>query len=426
MRRIGQRLALIWVLFLTAFASAQAYEESGFREPRQYVGGGAFVFNPDKQREIDGGWGTRANAGYRSSSGLWFELTGFGLKGDRTYADGQDSALGLGGDMLLPLASDGIKPFALVGGGYYAQKINGSSEGSGYVDAGLGLLFPLTSGLDLRTEARYVAVLNDAGAAEPGSDPLYDLQFGLALQATIGSPVAIDADGDGLVDPYDLCPGTSANVAIDERGCPSDIDRDRVADYLDRCPATPAGTPVDTAGCPFDSDGDGVSDSFDRCPDTAAGLAVDRAGCATDADGDGIADMLDRCPATPAGVSVDTYGCVVEKRATTFELIHFTYAQSKLTKEAKALLVAAAESIQNDPKMRVEIAGYNDPVETADAEADLSLKRANAVRSFLVEQGVAQGRLTIRGYGTASPIASNKTEQGRAQNRRVEIRVLKR
>jgi hypothetical protein len=121
--------------------------------------------------------------------------------------------------------------------------------------------------------------------------------------------IAGDADGDGITDNVDLCPGTPAGEPVDANGCSAsqlDSDGDGVTDNVDLCPGTPVGEPVDANGCSasqLDSDSDGVTDNIDLCPGTPAGEAVDANGCSAsqrDTDGDGVTDNVDLCPFTPA------------------------------------------------------------------------------------------------------------------------------
>ncbi|HEX5316565.1 MAG TPA: OmpA family protein, partial [Candidatus Kapabacteria bacterium] len=83
----------------------------------------------------------------------------------------------------------------------------------------------------------------------------------------------------------------------------------------------------------------------------------------------------------------------------------------------------AVELMKAVPAMKVEIAGYSDTIGTLSHNLDLSLRRANAVRDFLIQHGIDPNRITAHGYGPASPIATNVTDEGRAENRRVEFVV---
>jgi len=74
--------------------------------------------------------------------------------------------------------------------------------------------------------------------------------------------------------------------------------------------------------------------------------------------------------------------------------------------------------------MRIELGGHTDDVGAAAANKTLSQNRADAVSTFLIEKGIPEERLTTKGYGTEKPLASNDSEEGRAQNRRTEFTVL--
>ncbi len=127
-----------------------------------------------------------------------------------------------------------------------------------------------------------------------------------------GRGCPLDADGDGVFDGLDQCPDTPQGAFVDANGCPSDTDADGVFDGVDVCPNTPAGAVVDTNGCPLDSDEDGVFDGIDQCPNTPRGATVDPNGCPSDSDGDGVFDGIDQCPNTPPGSTVDERGCPVD------------------------------------------------------------------------------------------------------------------
>ncbi|MGE0354894.1 MAG: OmpA family protein [Gemmatimonadales bacterium] len=247
-----------------------------------------------------------------------------------------------------------------------------------------------------------------------------------------GCPLPKDSDGDGVTDNIDACPGTPAGERVDARGCPlpRDADGDGVIDANDACPNTPAGTRVDARGCPLDSDRDGVSDAADACPGTPAGDQVDARGCSLpkDSDGDGVMDPDDRCPNTPRGTQVDGRGCPVlfAENTTTLVLegVNFEFNKAVLTAEAKTVLDRVAESLNGNPEVRVEVAGYTDSRGSRAYNLRLSQERAEAVRAYLIEQGVAAERLTARGYGPDDPVAPNTTDEGRGQNRRVELHRL--
>lgn len=239
-----------------------------------------------------------------------------------------------------------------------------------------------------------------------------------------------DADADGVYDGIDQCPMTPAGARVDARGCPSDSDADGVPDGPDQCPNTPAGATVDATGCPTDSDRDGVFDGLDRCPGTPAGTEVDSSGCqrASDRDGDGVDDSKDRCPGTAAGTRVDAAGCPIlftpERTPVVLRGVTFETGRSALRPDSYTVLDIVAASLIANPDIRIEIAGHTDSTGSAATNMRLSQARADAVRAYLASNGVAPDRMVARGYGPAEPIAPNTTADGRAQNRRVELRQI--
>lgn len=243
----------------------------------------------------------------------------------------------------------------------------------------------------------------------------------------------LDSDGDGVPDYKDHCPGTprEAQGYVDENGCPIDSDMDGVPDYKDLCPNTPRAAYgfVDATGCPIDSDGDGVPDYLDECPDTpeAARGFVDQKGCLLDTDGDEVPDYLDECP-TVAGPKYNK-GCPeIQKEVKTLlqkamQGIQFENGKATIKKQSFALLNQIAVQFIANPTFRVEVQGHTDNVGNATFNKELSEKRAQAVRTFLVNAGVNPDQLTAKGYGDEMPIADNNTKAGRAKNRRVEFVV---
>ena len=81
--------------------------------------------------------------------------------------------------------------------------------------------------------------------------------------------------------------------------------------------------------------------------------------------------------------------------------------------------------LKKNPNLKIEIQGHTDNIGSAKYNQILSAKRAKAVMEYLVKKGVDPSRLTYAGYGFSMPIASNKTAEGRAQNRRVELHIIK-
>lgn len=155
-----------------------------------------------------------------------------------------------------------------------------------------------------------------------------------------------------------------------------------------------------------------------------------------DSDGDGVPDSADLCPDTPAGTQVDEKGCPVAKEigdaeapaAMLNETVYFAFDKSELSSEARAKLdaVAAAIAEAGDAVLSIKLAGHTDEIGTEAYNQALSERRAGAVRDYLKAKGIAADLLTLTAYGETRPAASNGTEEGRSQNRRVNVEATKR
>lgn len=142
-----------------------------------------------------------------------------------------------------------------------------------------------------------------------------------------------------------------------------------------------------------------------------------------DSDGDGILDSGDACPATPSATKVDSTGCQLQE-VISLDGVTFATSSSKLIGDSSVILDQVAETLKRYPALRVEVAGYTDNKGPAGYNKKLSGQRANSVRNYLIMQGVAEGMLTAKGYGEDHPITDNNTAAGRAENRRVELRMV--
>jgi len=279
------------------------------------------------------------------------------------------------------------------------------------------------------------ADINQPSAFEDENSTLASLGIGLAQLTMKGGP-RVELRGERLLSGdnrtnYQLVLGWSLGLRAKSAEAPRDSDGDGVYDDLDRCPDTPRGTTVDANGCPVDSDGDGVHDGIDRCPGTPKGALVDAKGCPMDSDGDGVYDGLDKCPGTPAGTKVDASGCPERKsmfepgkKTLVLEGVKFALNSAELTAESDAILNRVVAELNEWPEVRVEIAGHTDSTGEDDYNMDLSRRRAESVRAYLVSKGIANSRLEAKGYGETQPIADNGTTGGRAKNRRVEVTKL--
>jgi OOP family OmpA-OmpF porin len=154
-----------------------------------------------------------------------------------------------------------------------------------------------------------------------------------------------------------------------------------------------------------------------------------------DSDGDGVPDYKDKCPGTPPGTKVDADGCPLPEVAkpapvpapapapamTVLAGANFDFDQSYIRPEDFGKLDKDVATLKEWGNVKVEVAGHTDSVGTDAYNMGLSLRRAESVRNYLVDKGIAADRLTVRGYGESQPVADNATDAGRFQNRRVEL-----
>ncbi|WP_386077700.1 OmpA family protein [Vreelandella sp. F11] len=211
--------------------------------------------------------------------------------------------------------------------------------------------------------------------------------------------------------------GAAAGAAIGGLLC-ADRTPEPVAPQCPSYGEVPAGVAVDAEGCPLDSDGDGVPDYRDQCPGTPAGVEVNANGCPLDSDNDGVPDYRDQCPNTPAGVEVNALGC---PDSVVLQDVNFEFDSAQLTPNAQNVLNGVAERLVSNPDVRVSIEGHTDSRGSDEYNKNLSQERAQSVASYLASRGVEANRMRAVGYGEERPIASNETEEGRFQNRRVEL-----
>jgi outer membrane protein OmpA-like peptidoglycan-associated protein len=265
--------------------------------------------------------------------------------------------------------------------------------------------------------------------------------WALYLMLSVGGYILPqDEDDDGIEDDVDRCPEEpeDADGFEDDDGCPDlDNDNDGIKDEEDGCPdlAEDFDGFEDSDGCPDvlqDSDNDGVPDDMDKCPLKAEDVDgfQDEDGCPDlDNDLDGIMDVDDQCPNEPETFNgyTDEDGCPDERpleQRFILRGINFETGSAALTPDSYAVLDQVIRSLMAYPEVRIEIRGYTDSVGSWEYNLDLSQRRADAVRLYLVNSGIASDRVVSKGYSEADPVASNKTASGRAENRRIEFHRL--
>jgi OOP family OmpA-OmpF porin len=139
-----------------------------------------------------------------------------------------------------------------------------------------------------------------------------------------------------------------------------------------------------------------------------------------DSDKDGVTDNLDQCPNTPLGATVDARGCWTYEAKVLFDI-----NSAQIKSEAYPMLQEAVLIMKKNLDLKVEVDGHADSTGAAAYNMTLSEKRAEAVKKHFVDQGIDPDRLTTKGFGITKPAASNKTKEGRAKNRRVELTPVK-
>lgn len=338
------------------------------------------------------------------------------------------------------LKSKWFDPTLNLGGGYTFF----GDASAGTVNAGWGLNFWFAKNVALTLGSTLKYSFDDTRLANVDVPTHIFHQAGLKFQFG-----AKDRDDDGIIDAEDSCPDVKGLAAF--QGCP-DSDSDGIQDSADACPEE-AGSP-EMNGCP-DQDGDTVADKDDACVDVA-GLPVLK-GC-PDADGDGIADQNDKCPTvkgekanggcpwpdtdgdkvldkddkcpTLAG-TVANNGCPEVSEDTMKKLndyaktILFDSAKSSFQKQTYPVLQAIVAILKEYPSAKFALEGHTDSDGKDQSNLLLSQSRAAAVRTFLIDNGIAADRLTSEGFGETKPVATNATKAGKAQNRRVEVKLVK-
>jgi outer membrane protein OmpA-like peptidoglycan-associated protein len=221
----------------------------------------------------------------------------------------------------------------------------------------------------------------------------------------IATVTRLDTDKDGLFDDEDACPTEPEDKDgfQDADGCPDlDNDQDGILDVDDRCPMEPEDKDgfEDVDGCPdLDNDKDKILDPQDKCPNE-------------------YAETEDGCPRKYQLVTVTAEK--IELKQT----IYFDFNKSTIKPVSFPLLNEVAQALKDHATIRVRIEGHTDSRGNDAFNLRLSQRRAEAVRTFLIGRGIEEARMEPRGYGETVPIASNRTDAGRAQNRRVEFIIV--
>jgi OmpA-OmpF porin, OOP family len=358
---------LLWAMLLLA-PSAFAAQAAGQFTLSPMIGGIMFEGN----QNVDDAFAFGVGIGYNLTKAVATEAA-------FVWSDGDADLFSYRLDLLYHLRPEArLNPYLAAGiGGYEVQS---KTEFMG--NYGLGVLYQLTESLALRGDVRHLLI--DA------SDLHHNLLYTAGLQFAFGGAAPMPQPAPA---PATVAPAPPAEPP-------------------------PAQPPVVTQA-PMDSDGDGVIDGVDQCPDTPKGVRVDAQGCPRDSDGDGVYDEFDKCPDTPKGVAVDDQGCELKLTLN----INFDSNQALIKPEFETELARAAAFLEaNSTIPYVLIAGHTDSLGADAYNQQLSERRAEAVRQYLIDRhGIEAGKIQARGYGESQPIADNDTPDGRYRNRRVEV-----
>ena len=327
-----------------------------------------------------------------------------------------------------------IDPSLHVGGGYTWF----GDQNTGTVNGGLGLTFWFSEQVGLALQSTYKHSFADItpshmqhlaglafkfGGKDTDGDGIYDKDDACpdvpGPKELNGCP---DTDGDGILDKDDACPDVAGLAAFN--GCP-DTDGDGVQDSQDDCPDVAGLKSLN--GCP-DTDGDGIADKKDKCP-TVAG-PKENGGCPwPDTDGDGVLDKDDKCPTVKGTVANNGCPEMTQEQVTKLnayaKTILFNSGKASFKQETYPVLMSITAILKEFPSSKFSIEGHTDSDGKDAMNQTLSEERAGAVRMYLIENGIATDRLTSTGFGESKPIDSNKTAKGKANNRRVEVLLVK-
>jgi len=213
-------------------------------------------------------------------------------------------------------------------------------------------------------------------------------------------PLNKDTDGDGLTDGQEVN-GTKVEIKV--------VGQEPFTKVCVTDPTNP------------DTDGDGLSDGDEVLKYKTDPLNPDTDGGTVD---DGVEVKRGTNPLDPSDDVPKVIKAEVGKPIV-LEGITFNTGSAEILAESEDILQQALNTLKYYKDMEVEINGYTDNVGKKAYNQKLSLRRAESVKNWLVNQGIAASRITAKGFGMSNPIASNKTAEGRAKNRRIEFVRIK-
>ena len=347
----------------------------------------------------------------------------FGLRGQVRYEPFSDRLMG-----------GKLHPFLLVGYGAMAVRTDSTEledDADQSYEWGLGTRYQLSSSMALRFDARHL-LLPDR--SKNGATSNFEFSAGLSWhfgpdrralatrEVVAGSPGLITpapssgaagATGGGASAGATAGPAVSGGAVATVSAAPTTPPPPPPAARVEAPPANP------------DTDRDGVLYPQDLCPkevEDRDGFRDDDGCPDPDNDGDGVADGNDRCVGDAETINgyTDSDGCP-DSQHPEMAAVPFVRGSLGFTAESAASLDKTFQVLQQNPAFRVEIGGHSSSDESSRA---LSLRRAEAVKAYLVHRGIQEGRLRVLGYRDEQPVSADRSSAGRAKNRRVELRLL--
>lgn len=363
--------------------------------------------NPDNDRRLDEGIGGSLGLGFRFSPLLGIELSANTADLDRTDGNGQSALEGATASVLL-FPSKSLRGIFVTFGVGTLESDNDGAMGSTFegeaFEAGLGYMQALSFGrydFAVRGDWRARHNNNDSGA-NANRDNVVDNYASLGLVLPFG-----------LAEPPPEPPKTDAVDVVEAKyACEDGLDNDRDGkiDF------------PDDSGCESADDGDETNlpqcnDGIDNDGDGAADFPEDK-GCET------LADNTEdtQCDDPNPGEIVSLHGCGTGDVVTLIG-VNFELDEAELEINARRILNFVAAELIKYPSIELELGGHTDATGSEAYNQDLSQRRADAVKDYLVSKGVDAGRLTAKGYGESKPVADNGTAAGRAENRRTELTI---
>ncbi len=284
-----------------------------------------------------------------------------------------------------------LLPYILAGAGY--ERVGHGSKGldsNPFIQLGGGLKYFITKSVATKLELKALQIVGGDKVEKNEVIAMLGLAFPFGTFEE-PKPEIEDSDGDGVMDALDKCPNTPKGTKVDGSGCklPEMVNKTIVQKMIEPVPLS-----FDNEECPIKTD-------------------------LPDRDRDGVEDAIDQCPNTPCDFSVDKKGCPVKA----ILRIHFDTAKWNIKPESLPKVQKFADFLIKNKGSLVTIEGHTDSRGSDNYNMVLSKHRADSVRKKLIELGVSASRITAVGKGEKFPIATNKTAEGMAKNRRIEVHL---